>query len=57
MSTYLTAPLGEMVSSYRCRAHLEEPVTWRGKGCAACAEEAVARSQRPKKKWRPENAE
>lgn len=23
-------------SPYRCRVHLEQPVTWRGTGCAKC---------------------
>lgn len=26
-------------SPYRCREHPDEPVTWRGTGCASCATE------------------
>lgn len=24
------------MTNYRCRTHLDEPVTWRGTGCAQC---------------------
>ena len=27
---------------YRCRAHHDQPVTWRGKGCTACRQEVAA---------------
>jgi hypothetical protein len=35
------------VTMYVCRAHPDEPVSWRGTGCAACAAEhrAVLRWQ------------
>jgi len=30
-----TAPMS--ASNYRCRVHHDEPVSWRGRGCPACA--------------------
>lgn len=30
-------PVTVVASPYRCRAHVDEPVTWRGTGCALCA--------------------
>lgn len=35
------------VSNYRCRVHLDQPVTWRGKGCTACAREHAKANQKP----------
>ena len=38
------APEGATRSRWRCRQHLEEAVSWRGRGCASCANERLARS-------------
>jgi hypothetical protein len=32
-------PAPMVVSGYVCRAHPEQPVTWRGTGCSPCADE------------------
>lgn len=33
-------------SPYRCRTHLEQPITWRGTGCPECQREAAQRRPR-----------
>ena len=42
------------VSSWRCRTHLDEPVTWRGTGCRSCAHDhaknAAKKEAKAKKK-------
>jgi hypothetical protein len=32
-----------VASNYRCREHVDQPVTWRGRGCTHCAVDLAAR--------------
>ena len=37
-------------SLYRCRAHPNQQVTWRGKGCPACPTKSTKAARRAKRK-------
>jgi len=39
-------PLVPVASAWRCRDHIDRPVTWRGTGCPECAAEAAAQGRR-----------
>lgn len=43
------SPLASAAGRYRCREHLDEPVNWRGTGCAVC--EAARPRKVPHREW------
>lgn len=35
------------LTRYRCRSHIEQPISWKGTGCPTCPSTARRRGRRP----------